>query len=107
MDNSITLQEIEIAVQKITALESRLDELEQQAISLRKSVKSGGGYDFAEDITGYNRNTLYNKVSQKKIPYEFRLGKPWFERAHLEAWMKDPSYNDRYWEKQLLGSIYK
>ncbi len=98
MNNSITLQEIEKAVRKIVALESRLDELEQQTISLRKSVKSGGGYDFAEDITGYNRNTPQNKVSQKKIPYEFRLGKPRFERVHLEAWMKDSSYNDRYWE---------
>lgn len=107
MDESKRLQPEEVTVDdllkfvgQVNLLKKRVDDLEAELAAL--GVRNEGSYDFAESVTGYSRNTLYNKVTTKQIPYELRLGRPWFIRYHLEEWMKDKSYNDEYWTRKLV-----
>ena len=99
------LRQFESIFDSLPTLESRVQTLEAEVIHLRGLVDSGGGYDFAAQLTGYSKQTLYNKVSQKLIPHRIRLGKPWFDREELEKWMDDPKYNDEYWERIIISKI--
>ena len=90
---------------KITALLARMEAAEKEITYLRKLAKTGGRYDFAVEVTGYTRQTLYNKVSMGKIPYRVRMGKPWFDLEHLEKWMDDHRYNEEYWGKKVISEL--
>lgn len=48
-----------------------------------------GGYELAERITGYDRQTLYQKKSAGKIPYmQPPDGGVFFSKKDLIAWLK-------------------
>lgn len=43
----------------------------------------------ASEITGYARQTIYQKVSNNEIPFIKRGRKLWFERSVLIAWIQE------------------
>lgn len=105
---TMTLLEVERMRDTVLKLSERVALLEDETARLRQLAKTGGSYDFAAQVTGYARQTLYSKVSKKNIPYTVRLGKPWFEIEDLEKWMDDPKgYNREYWENQIVSDIKK
>jgi len=103
---TMTLLEVEALRDRVAANSARIERLEDENARLRELVKSGGSYDFACQVTGYRKQTLYNMVSRKSIPYTVRLGKPWFEIDDLKKWMDDPvEYNREYWEKKYVSEL--
>ena len=59
------------------------------SISNQKDNDEIGGYELAEKITGYDRQTLYQKKSAGQIPYmQPPSGGVFFSKNDLIAWLK-------------------
>lgn len=71
----------------------RLDRIEQLAKLAAKNVLT---IDDVADLTGLSKNHLYNLTSRNEIPYYRPRGKfIYFDRAEVEAWMKQNRVNTR------------
>ncbi|WP_020602242.1 helix-turn-helix transcriptional regulator [Spirosoma spitsbergense] len=64
-----------------------------KTVSLPKntSINSIGGIELAQRITGLARSTIYNLVSQHKIPFckPKNSGKLYFVESDLRAWIQE------------------
>lgn len=76
-------------------LDSRIERLEQmidRCISIVQSTQEQPKDEVmtmqqAEQLTGYNRGTLYRMTSQQEIPHYKSGGKLRFKRSELERWL--------------------
>ena len=84
----------------VEELEAILDGKLSQALPKKATIEDEdeiGGYELAERITGYDRQTLYQKKSAGAIPYmQPPSGGVFFSKKDLIEWLK--SY------KRLSGS---
>lgn len=81
MENPFTtvLQAIEGLRQEVAALSRSIHDQEQ--------ADETGDVELAMQITGYARQTIYNKVMNRAIPHKKLGRKVVFSRQELEAWV--------------------
>jgi len=48
-----------------------------------------GGLELASEVTGFQPQTLYKYVQDRKIPFMKKGGKLFFSRSDLENWIKE------------------
>ncbi|MDJ1503527.1 helix-turn-helix domain-containing protein [Xanthocytophaga agilis] len=75
---------------RLVRLEALL--LELQSITINPSPisdKQLGGIDLAVQITGLAKSTVYNLVSEGRLPHMKRGKKLYFSRTELENWIAD------------------
>ncbi len=74
-------------------ISERLDRIEQLTKLAAKNVLT---IEDVADLTGLSKNHLYNLTSRNEIPYYRPRGKfIYFDRAEVEAWMKQNRVNTR------------
>ncbi|MDJ1492878.1 helix-turn-helix domain-containing protein [Cytophagaceae bacterium DM2B3-1] len=74
---------------RLIRVEALLLELQSITITPALPDKQFGGVELAMQITGLAKSTIYNLVSEGRIPHMKRGKKLYFSRADLQAWIED------------------
>lgn len=76
---------------KLSALEKSHAEIIKRLDLLQNGepVPEIGGIDLAMSITGYKRQTLYELVSRRQIPFIKKSGRLFFSRHDLMKWLNE------------------
>lgn len=91
METNKSTRIIDLTVGELEAiLDFKLTHAQSETpISKSKDEDEIGGYELAERITGYDRQTLYQKKSARKIPcMQPPEGGVFFSKNDLIAWLK-------------------
>lgn len=78
----ITQNPFEVIHRELSELKSEIRKLKDPKATGANQIE-WGGVDFASQITGYKRQTIYIKAGKGKIPHIKRDGKLWFEKTAL------------------------
>jgi hypothetical protein len=75
-------------MKKLASIEASNSEILRKLALLEKQNPEIGDIHLAEKVTGYARQTIYQLVSARKIPYFKKQGKLYFSTESLIAWLK-------------------
>ena len=80
----------------------KLDRIEQLTKLSAKTVLT---IEDVADLTGLSKSHIYNLTCHKEIPYYRPRGKQiYFDRAEVEAWMKQNRVNTREEAEQMAAA---
>ncbi|WP_052731238.1 helix-turn-helix transcriptional regulator [Spirosoma radiotolerans] len=85
--NEMESEELLSSIREVIQQELSKFHLELQ----QKPINSIGGIELAQQITGLARSTIYNLVSQRKIPFSKpqNSGRLYFVESDLRAWIQE------------------
>ena len=77
-----------IIIEKLEEYNSRLARVESLLLQPVEKEQIEGGYEFAAEVLGYAKKTLYKYKSEGSIPYKEIRGKVIFNKKDLEEWKR-------------------
>jgi hypothetical protein len=74
---------------KLDSIESTNNTILKKLLKLEDQEPEIGDIRLAENTTGYARQTIYQLVSARKIPFIKKQGKLFFSKSDLIEWLRE------------------